>query len=51
MVFVIGVIGRSGFYTLFTFFGDVARSVTIRQVGSLQVPYFGAEIARRILGG
>jgi len=48
MVFVIGVIGGSG---LNTFFGDDARSVTIRQVGSLQVPYFGAEIVRRILGG
>jgi purine nucleoside phosphorylase len=48
MVFVIGVIGGSGFYT---FFGDDARSVTIRQVGSHQVPYFGPEIARRILGG
>ncbi len=48
MVLVIGVIGGSG---LNTFFGDDARSVTIRQVGSLQVPYFGAEIARRILGG
>lgn len=48
MVFVIGVIGGSGFDT---FFGDDARSVTICQVGSLQVPYFRAGIARRILGG